>query len=227
MRKAEVACLTPTGRVDTFSRLVPALPPFEEALAAFTRTVMVQTDRGLVTVEDLWPGDRVRTVDHGFQTLLWRSMTMIVPGASGQDPAMGRLLRFAADSLGLARPMPDLVLGPAARLVQRGAAVRRITGGDAALIPARDYLDGIGIVEITPQAPVPAFHLGFHRHERIVANGVEVESYHPGPAPALGLRGDMLALFLTLFPHRETLEDFGLPALPRLRRSDLDLFDVA
>jgi hypothetical protein len=43
----------------------------------------------------------------------------------------------------------------------------------------------------------------------------------------LALRPEYRALFLACFPHIQQLDDFGTPAFPRLRLSDLDLFDVA
>lgn len=227
MRRVEVACLTPEGETTEFSRLLPALPAFEEPFSAFTRATLMTTDRGVVAVGDLWPGDRIRTVDNGFRTLLWKGRTTLVPTATGQDPAMARLIRIPADALGIARPMPDLVLGPHARIVHRAGAIRRLTGQDAALIPVRDLIDGVTVVDLTPAAPVDLFHLGFAGHERLVANGVEVESWHPGPVHNLGLRADMLALFLSCFPHIRGPEDFGLPTMPRLRLGDLDLAGVA
>jgi Hint domain len=227
MRKIEVACLAPSGSDMSFTRLVPALPAFDETLAAFSRSTLMSTDRGLVAVEDLWPGDQVRTVGHGFQPLLWKSSTLLVADAPGQDPSMGRITRIMADGLGIARPMPDLVLGPRARLVHRAPGIARLTGADAALIPVRDFIDGQSVIDLTPLSPVPVFHLGFAAHERLVANGVEVESFHPGPIHRLGLRGDVADLYLSLFPHIQDLEAFGAPCLPRLRLQDLDLFAVA
>ena len=227
MRKIDVTCLAPSGAEQQFNRLVPALPPFEEAVAAFTRATLMSTDRGLVAVGDLSPGDRVRTVDNGFQPLLWKGSTLLVPQAAGQDATMGRLTRLTADALGVARPMPDLVLGPRARLVHRAPGIAALTGASAALIPARDLIDGHAIIDLTPLSALPVFHLGFARHERLVANGVEVESFHPGPLHMLQLRGDLLVLYLSCFPHMPDLPAFGPPCLPRLRLPDLDLFDVA
>lgn len=227
MRKIEVACLSPSGADIAFSRLVPAISPFEDAFAAFSRTTLLTTARGFVAVEDLHPGDRIRTVGNGFQPLLWKGATMIVPHANGQDPAMGRLTRIAADALGIARPMPDLILGPRARLAHRGPGIRALTGADMALIPVRDFIDGDQVVELTPATPVQVFHLGFAGHERVLAHGVEIESMHPGPSNALALRAEMLALYLSCFPHMSDLAAFGPPDLPRLRMQDLDLFNAA
>ncbi len=106
MRQIEVACLGPDGDFQEFTRIVPAVPAFDEAFSAFARGTLFATERGLVAVEDLWPGDRVKTVGRGFRTLMWRGSTLIVPQAQGQDPAMGRLTRIAADGLGIAPADP-------------------------------------------------------------------------------------------------------------------------
>jgi hypothetical protein len=227
MRRVDIAYLSPLGQIEEASRLVPSLLPYEEAFAAFARGTLLSTERGFVAVEDLWPGMEVRVAGGGLSRLLWRGSTMIVPRGQGQDPAMTRLTRLSADALGFGRPFEDLVLGPRARLVNRRAGVRLLTGHDAALIPASDLVDGVSAIEVTPAAPVEVFHLGFARHERLLANGVEVESHHPGPLHAVPLRGEQLALYLACFPHMPNLLSFGDPALPRLRLRDLDLFDAA
>lgn len=229
MRKIEVVHLASPTSLDIhdFTRIVPALPMFEDAFCAFARGCLLHTDRGQIAVEDLLPGDKVRTVDAGFQTLLWRGATIISPNARRQEPSMGKLTRIAADALGIARPMPDLVLGPKARLVHRSHGVRQLTGSEIAAVPARDFIDGDNVIELTPPTSVPVYHLGFEGHHRVLANGVEIESFHPGPAHLIGLRGELLDVFLSCFPHVGAIEDFGAPALPRLRLSDLDLFDVA
>ncbi|WP_238928688.1 Hint domain-containing protein [Alexandriicola marinus] len=229
MRKIEVVHLaSPSSKdIQDFTRIVPALPVFEDALCAFARGCLLHTDRGQIAVEDLLPGDKVCTADAGFQTLLWRGATIISPSATRQEPSMGKLTRIAADALGIARPMPDLILGPKARLIHRSHGVRRLTGSETAAIPARDFIDGNNIIELTPPTSVPVYHLGFEGHHRIPTNGVEIESYHPGPAHLIGLRGELLDVFLSCFPHVSRIEDFGAPSLPRVRLSDLDLFDVA
>ncbi len=229
MRRIEILCLSPeqSGEILEITQLVPALPVFEEAVSAIARGALLPTDRGIVAVEDLWPGDRIRTVTQGLRTLLWRGSTAIVAAASGQAPEMQRLTRVAADAFGPGRPMPDLLLGPHARLVRRGAAIERLTGHRAAAIPARDLIDGVGVIEVTPQSSVQVFHLVFERQQRLVANGVEIESYHPGPAQLAALRGDARSRFLSCFPHLTTIEEFGPPTLPQLRLADLDSTDVA
>ena len=60
-------------------------------------------------------------------------------------------------------------------------------------MPAMGLADGVGVVTLSPASPVQVFHLGFDRHEILVAHGLEVESQHPG---ALALAPDLLSLWL-------------------------------
>ena len=227
MRKYEIAHLTSSHDIVTLQRVAPALPAFEDAFSVFGRGAILHTDTGQVAVEDLLPGDRVMTASGAYQTLLWHGSTTIIPGEQNARPEMGTMTRITADALGLARPALDIVFGPAARISHRGPGVRTLTGSDSAFVPVRDFIDQNQIIELTPSAPVQVYQLGFAGHEKIRVHGLEVESLHPGPLHQLGLRGDALALYLSLFPQHRSLDDFGLMMQPRLRLRDLDLFDVA
>jgi len=227
MRKYEIAHLTSSSEIVEETRLAPAMPAFEEAFAAFGRGAIVQTKMGPIAVEDLLPGDRVLTSENGYQTLLWKGSMTIIPGAQNARPEMGTMTRVTADALGLGRPTPDLVLGPAARILHKANGVRTLTGADCAFVPVRDFIDQSQIIELTPIAPVHVYQLGFSNHELIKVNGIEIESLHPGPIHALGIRSDMLPLFQSMFPHKEKLGAFGTMAYPRIRLRDLNLFEVA
>lgn len=227
MRKYEIAHLTPSGNIDDFSKIAPAVPAFEDCFAALGRGAILQTDFGPRAVEDLLPGDVVITASSGPQTLLWKGSMTIVPGAQNSRPEMGTMTRLTADALGLGRPLPDLVLGPAARVLHSANGVRTLTGSDAAMVPVRDFIDQSQIIELTPFAPVQVYQLGFENHERISVNGIEIESLHPGPLHTLNLRPEAQAMLNDLFPHKELLRDFGTMLHPRIRLRDLDLFDAA
>lgn len=227
MRRYEVVHLLANGDIDDFSRIAPAVSAFEDSFASLARGALLKTQRGTVAIEDILPGDEVRTVENGFQKVHWRGAMSVVPQARGQDPRMGKLIRVSADALGVGRPMHDLMLGPSARLYHRSPTLERVTGHKAAFVPASDFIDGINIIEVQPQTPVQVFQLGFTNHERIVANGVEVDSQNPGARHELNLRGDMLDLYLSLFPHVSRVEDFGMLAYPRLSLRDIDFGNVA
>ena len=227
MRKYEVTYLTSDNDIEEISRIAPAAPPFEEAFAAIGRGAIVQTEMGPVAVEDLLPGDRIKTSSNGVQTLRWRGAMSIVPGARNKRPEMGTMTRLTADALGYSRPGADLILGPAARLLHKAHGMKTLTGSEVAFIPARDFIDGSSIIELKPIAPVHCYQLGFDNHEKISVNGVEIETLHPGLPHTIPMRQDIQMLFMSLFPHKTRLSDFGSLLHPRLNLRDLDLFAVA
>jgi len=227
MRNYAISYLLPNGDLAEVMRLAPALPAFEDACAAMARGALLSTTRGIVAIEDILPGDEVKTTTNGFQTVLWRGSIQIT-----RDPRLGesprnQLIRVSADALGIGKPMTDLLLGPAARLYHRLPQIKAVTGHDAAFVPASDFIDGVGIFDVAPPSPVPVFQLAFADHQRIAVNGVEIDSFNPGPRHLLGLRGEKLDLYLGLFPHVASLDAFGLMLHPRLSLRDIDLFDVA
>lgn len=214
MRKYEVAHLNSSGDIAEFSQIAPSLPIFEEAFAAIARGSLFSTETGLTAVEDLLPGMRMRTSENGFQTLLWIGSTTLVPnslaGSRGQSPEMGFLTRIAADSFGLGRPMPDLMLGPKARLSVRHRAKGQV------LAPVAGMQNGETVFSVSPFTPVRVYHLAFETHQILQVNGLEIESYHPGNSVEMSLSWEMLPLFMGLFPHCKTVDDFGQICLPRI-----------
>ncbi|WP_242494354.1 Hint domain-containing protein [Loktanella sp. IMCC34160] len=227
MRRFEVVHLAPNGDIADFARVAPAMEAFEEAFSAFARGTLFQTEDGPRAVEDLLPGDRVKTADRGFQPLIWKGSCSLIANIPEQASKLRSLVRVSADSLGFGRPGRDIVLGPSARLFHSSEGVRTMTGRPTAVVPVRDFADGVNIVDLTPQTAVQVYHLGFEEQERLVADGIELESFHPGPVHRLPLRGDLLDLYLSFFPHIPDLMGFGAPRFPRLRLADLDLFSAA
>ena len=227
MRKYEVAHLTPSYDIEEFTRIAPASPAFEDCFAAIGRGAILQTQTGPVAVEDLLPGDKVKTSTNGFQTLKWRGSMTIVPGARNKRPEMGTMTRLTSDALGYGRPGLDLVLGPSARILHKAPGVKTLTGSEVAFAPVRDFIDGSSIIELRPIAPVHCYQLGFDHHEQINVNGIEIETLHPGLPHIVQLRSDMQLLFMSLFPHKRDLADFEDLLHPRLNLRDLDLFAVA
>ena len=107
---AAVACLLMKGKLGA---------AFDEAFSALARGALIQSDRGTVSIEDLLPGDLVRTVENGFQPLLWKGSTQVHAQARAQDERMRRLYRIPADSLGIAKPANGLAAANGARRAGR------------------------------------------------------------------------------------------------------------
>jgi len=152
-RRFAVQWIDRCGNFDDLSKLAPAIPLFEDAFSAFGRGALIPTMDGPVAIEDLSPGTLVETTT-GLAPLMWIGAMTISPGSAAQQASPLRMYRIAADAFGLGRPMPDLLLGPAARLLNRGPSVRVTHGTEAVLEPIAPMTDGMSVIEITPVSTI-------------------------------------------------------------------------
>lgn len=226
LRRYEALALLPDGGLAEISRRAPAHPIFESAFSALARGTILATEEGPVAIEDLLPGVRVETRDDGFQLVYWIGTIMLLPNHGvGQKPA--RLFRIPVDSFGPSRPMPDLMLAPHARLLHRSSKLREIVRDDAALTPIAAFEDGQTVIRVAPASPVNVYHLGFRDHHILRANGLEIESYHPGEDLFARLGGDNLRLFHSFFPHMADIRDFGPLRAPRVSVEEFETMTAA
>jgi hypothetical protein len=215
-RRYEVTWLDANGQVQDLVKVAPALPIFESAFSAFAHGALIHTTEGQVAVEDLQPGTLVETASGGTAQLRWVGAITMVPGAPVRDGMVDHTYRMTADTFGPGRPSMDVTFGPGARLLNRNAAVVGNFGSEAALTPVSAMTDGVSVVEMTPVSPVRVYHLAFDEHVIVLANGLEVESFHPGPDAHYSLSNEMREMFLALFPHIDSLAEFGRMLWPRL-----------
>lgn len=208
------------GQVESAISVAPALPAFEAAFNAFTHGALIQTSVGPVAVEDLYPGMMLECADGRHSRLLWKGSITLVPGAPtlGDEP---KLYRVMPDAFGLGRPVQDQTFGPGARRLNRDPIVRSTIGADAALVPLASLSDGHSVIEVTPVSPTRVYHLACENHETILAAGLEVETFHPGPETPISLPEEMLARFMQFFPHLTHVRDFGRLETPRLSPDEL------
>ena len=219
MRRFEAEWLQ-GGLVETTVVTAPALPAFEAAFNAFTHGALIQTSEGPVAVEDLYPGIMLETADGRHVPLLWKGSITLVPGAPtlGDEP---KLYRVMPDAFGLGRPTQDQTFGPGARRIVRDPKLRMSMGAAAALVPLSAIADGHSVVEVTPLSPTRVYHLACEEHETILAAGLEVETFHPGPETPISLPEEMLAMFMGFFPHVSHVRDFGRLRTPRVTEEEL------
>lgn len=204
------------GEVMHTTRTALALPAFEQAFAAFGHGVLIQTADGPVAIEDLLPGTWLETADGRMTQLLWKGSITLVPGAPSSGDEPDKLYRVMSDAFGLGRPQQDQTFGPHARRINRDPQLRASLGAETALVPLAALTDGMSVIEVTPVAPTRVYHLACANHETILAAGLEVETYHPGPEAPISLPEEMMKQFLTFFPHIGTFRDFGRLVMPRV-----------
>ena len=226
MRRFEAVSLLPDNSMAEIIKRAPAHPLFESAFCALARGTIMATEDGPVAVEDLLPGIKVETRDSGYQPLMWIGTITLLPNQTGgQTPS--RLFRIPVDSFGPSRPTPDLMLAPHARLLHRNERLRDLVQDDSALTPVSAFEDGQSVIRVAPASPVSVYHLAFADHHILRANGIEIESFHPGTDLVNRIGGDGLRLFMSFFPHVETVADFGPLVAPRLSAEEFETVTAA
>jgi hypothetical protein len=206
VRIAEISAYKPDGTQVFGQRRIPSLPQFEEPFSAFAQGTVFKARDGFIAVEDLQPGDWLTTASGQDEQVSWIGSATF---SAAHDNVRTPLTRVMADSFGMNRPESCVSFGPAARLLQTPPNLRSTTVADRLMTPATSFLDGVHVIEISPPTPVRMFNVATRKHSALIANGLEVESYHPGTAPVAHLSDTLRNAFLGLFPHVEQLADFG------------------
>ena len=135
----------------------------------FVAGSMIRTPDGDREVETLRPGDRVITLDHGIQRLVWVGQADV--------PALGRNapIRIAKGTFGAEN---DLWLSPNHRILSRSSSIAMHFQTASVLVAAKHLVGRPGITQ-DPRRQVCYVHLQFPEHELIWSNGLLCESLTP------------------------------------------------
>ncbi|MCV6593815.1 MAG: Hint domain-containing protein [Silicimonas sp.] len=152
-----------------------------EGVVCFTPGTTLETPQGLRAVEDLVAGDQVITKDSGAQPVLWVGSRNVSGARLYAMPDL-RPVRIRENALGGGQPGCDLLVSPDHRMLVQGEAAQALWGEDEVLVAARDLVNGHGVARDMGAKSVTYVHLMLERHEILVANGVETESFHPAAA---------------------------------------------
>ena len=160
-------------------------------VVCFVRGTRIKTDMGEVSIEDLQPGDRVLTLDNGYQPIRWIG--------SSQRQAVGALapIRIAAGALGNER---DLLVSPQHRMLLRGWQASLMFGEAEVLVAAKALVND-RTIRVQEGGTVEYFHMLFDRHEIVFAEGAASESFHPGQQGWKALDEGTRVEILDLFPE--------------------------
>ena len=221
MRKYDIKALVDGTGITEKQIVAPATEIFEHTATAFARGTLIATDRGPMAVEDLLPGDMAMSGNKPVP-IVWIGSTTYVPNVDARDSQLTRLFRITAEAFGFGRPATDILVGPGARMTLRRERLRSIIGKDTVLVPVSDYCDGDRIFEVNPPGAVQMFHVALARHGTLNVSGFEMESYHPGRNAGSELGQTSRALFLSMFPNLERLDDFGEVTLTRTSREVIE-----
>ncbi len=136
---------------------------FEVNCACFTAGTLIETESGPRAVETIAVGDRLWAFGRLAPVTWTGSRAIDVAGVA--DPTLVLPIRIRAGAFSNGLPERDLVVSP-----------DHAVWLDGKLIPARLLVNDVSIVQETRPA-VTYFHLALDRHDLILAEGAQVESY--------------------------------------------------
>ena len=168
-------------------------------LVCFVEGTLVETDLGLVDVQQLEIGDWVKTADHGYQPL--RSCLKKHVDVNALADEKLRPVRITAGSLGHGLPNRDLLVSRQHRMVVFSKICERMFGVREAMVPAIRLIELPGIFIDNQRKAVTYHHLVFDQHEVIFAEGAPTESFYPGPVGLAAISPEAKQEICALFPE--------------------------
>ncbi|MFY0661554.1 MAG: Hint domain-containing protein [Shimia sp.] len=185
-------------------------------IPCFTTGAMITTPSGEISIERLRVGDRVQTLDHGPQPIVWIGKRHLTQFDLLTFPKL-RPVHIRAGALGndrdmLVSPQHGMVTTQSHDAPQLARAIHLARNGGPGFRVAK------GVQEVT------YYHLMFERHEVIIADGAPSESFYPGPMALRALGSEEQREIAHLFPELLTSEStvtYGPTARRVLKRQEL------
>jgi len=193
---------------------------YSMGVPCFVAGTRIVTPGGPRAVESLKPGDLVSTFDGGALPVIWAGRSDLDAAAMTERPEL-RPVRIRAGALGNTR---DLLLSPQHRVALG-------TSGQPEAFARARWLaeDGDGRFRIAMgKRGVSYLHIMLPRHAVVLAEGVPVESFYPGPQALAALDVFLRASLFLRFPalseirsRADTCDRYGPLALPELDRREM------
>lgn len=179
-------------------------PTSYSTITCFVRGTRIETEQGLIPVECLKPGNRVRTKDGDYKPLRIAMSRKLSSREIAANPKLAPV-RIMAGALGNNLPQRDLLVSRQHRMLTSSKICERMFGQPEALVAAIRLTELPGVFVDTAHKEVEYFHLLFDRHEVIFAEGSQTESFYAGPEALKSMSPEAREEILTILPQiRET-----------------------
>ncbi len=182
-------------------------------ITCFVRGTLIETQNGMVPVEELRKGDNVLAADGKFKELRMSMSRSLSAHAVARNPKFAPV-RIIAGALGNGLPTRDLLVSRQHRMLVSSKICQRMFGKHNVLLAAIRLTELPGIFVEQPLNGVEYFHLLFDRHEVIFAENAPSESFYPGPEAIKDLPSEAREEILAFFPEVRELNISPQPAYP-------------
>lgn len=188
------------------------------SIPCFVAGSLIRTPYGEQPVENLQPGDMVVTRDDGAQPIRWVGARMVE--AEGDFAP----IHIRKGTFGSHR---DLRVSPQHRILVRDSLAELLFGEAEVLVAAKDLLNDRSVTRC-PGGEVTYVHLMFDRHQVIFSEGLETESFLPGPQTTNLLEQPAVDEICTLFPELDpaTGDGYGGAVRPTLKSYEARLLSA-
>ena len=189
------------------------------SVPCFVAGTMIATTEGERAAETLVPGDMILTQDDGPQPLRWAG-TRTVAAAGAFAP-----IHIRRNTFGTHR---DLLVSPLHRILIKDSLAEVLFGEAEVLVAARDLVNDRSITR-REGGEVSYVHLLFDRHQVVFSEGLETESFLPGPETRKSFEREIVEEICALFPEidPETGQGYSPAARRTLKRYEADLLRAA
>lgn len=201
-------------------RSLPQVGVSDPSVICFTPGTRLATQTGPVAIEDLAPGDRILTRDDGPQEIIWSGHRRMSGARLFAMPGQ-RPIRIRSGAMGEDRPDQDLVVSPDHRILLSGRAPKDLWGEDEVLVRAADLVGDRAVSIDQSLRETWYIHLMLERHQVIWANGLAVETFHPGYMDLEHLSGLQRDCLYDVCPElRDDPHSYGAPARRMVRQAE-------
>ncbi len=170
-------------------------------VVCFLRGTLIETENGWwAPVQDLRPGDRVMTADHGLRQIMWIGAKSIAARILARTARL-RPIHVSAGALGAQIPHSGLYLSPQHRVLVRSKTAARMFGTQEVLVAIKNLTPLAGIDATDDGRSVEYYHLLLENHEIVFANGAPCESLLLGKEALKSLDHDTRQEIICLFPQ--------------------------
>jgi hypothetical protein len=174
--------------------------PSKGTVPCLTRGTSVQTDKGLVKVEDIKPGMRLETVEGTCAPLRLVLRTFVSRKEFLQNVNLAPI-RISAGSLGLGLPTSDLLVSRQHRMLVSSTIAKRMFNETCVLVAAIRLTKLPGIFVDVSVPDVEYFHLLLDQHCVIFAENAPTESLFVGEHIKSSLSDEAIKEIYQLFPQ--------------------------
>ncbi|SFS12848.1 Hint domain-containing protein [Yoonia litorea] len=187
----------------------------------FVKGVLLETPHGSRKVEDLTTDDVLLGRDGNHLPIAWigRSSVEMIGFDLENKPVL-----FSQGCLGPNSPQSELAVSPQHHLVLSGDIVRQIFEADEVLAPAKGLTGLPGVRVMKGKRSVEYYHVMLARHEIITAQGIQTESFYPGPTAVRMLTpAQRASLFAVVPPLKDDPENgYGPTARKKITRREAE-----